>query len=128
MFEQAAKVKLRFETPAGYLTVEDLFDLPLTSSRGVSLDDIAKQLNREIKSSAEESFVTEQTAADARLQLAFDIVKHVIAYKKNKAAEAQEAANKKYKKQQLLELITEKKNEQLKSSSVEELEAMVAAL
>ena len=57
-FEKASRIRLRFDTPQGSLTVEDLWQLPLTSRTGrANLDDIAKSLNRQLKETAEESFV-----------------------------------------------------------------------
>jgi hypothetical protein len=34
IFEQATRAKIRFSTPVGMLSVEDLWDLPLTSTQG----------------------------------------------------------------------------------------------
>ncbi len=128
MFEQASRIKLRIATNLGSINVEDLWDLPLTSARGLSLDDVAKALNAQVKDAQEESFVVEASKASEELQLAFDIVKHIIAVKKVERAEAANAADKKAKKQQLLSLISEKANEELKGKTKEELEEMVAAL
>lgn len=35
IFEQASRQKLRFETSAGKLSIEDLWDLPLTSNNNL---------------------------------------------------------------------------------------------
>ena len=40
IFKQAAKAKLRFPSSKGELRVEDLWDLPLTSKTGPSLDSL----------------------------------------------------------------------------------------
>ena len=128
MFEKASRLKIRFATTLGVISTEDLWDLPLTSHRSVSLDDIARSLHREIKDSAEESFVTKATAADEKLQLGFDIVKHVIEVKLAEREVAATAAAKKAEKQKLLSLIAEKQEGALKEKSVEELQAMVEAL
>ena len=57
MFEQATRNKLRFESTKGPLSVEQVWDAPLTSRNGFSLDDIAKQAKRELDALSEESFV-----------------------------------------------------------------------
>jgi len=62
LFETASKNKLRFSSIKGNLTTEDLWDLPLTSKSGrICLDNIAKQLYKELKDSTEESFVLPKT-------------------------------------------------------------------
>lgn len=128
MFEKAVRMKLRFETAVGFLTVEDLWDLPLSSTRYASLDDVARGLHRELKEAEETSFVVKTSAADERLQLAFDVVKHVIDVKLAEVEAEKTRAENKARKQKLLSLIAEKQDESLKASSVEELQAMVEAL
>ena len=128
-FEKASRIRLRFDTPQGSLTVEDLWALPLTSRTGrANLDDIAKSLNRQLKETAEESFVVKNNKTNEGLQLAFDLVKHVIEVRVAENEAADQAAAKKEQKQKLLALIVEKKDEDLKGKTVEELEAMVGAL
>jgi hypothetical protein len=128
LFERASRAKLRFETTTGTLTVEDLWQLPLSSERHLSLDDVAKATHRELQEAKETSFVEAPTAGNTELQLRFDVVKHVIDVKLAERDEAKTRAENKAKKQRLLELIAEKKDEGLKAASVEELEAMVVAL
>lgn len=128
MFEKASRMKLRFDTAVGAITVEDLWDLPLTSNRTTSLDDVARSLHQQIKDETEVSFVTTASTASAKLQLGFDIVKHIIDVRlAEREAETLRAQNRE-KKQKLLSLIAEKEDEGLKQSSVEELRAMAEAL
>ena len=130
IFEQAARCKLRFETNRiGGILVEDLFDLPLTSKTGrPNLDDIARGLHKQLKSGDDVSFVEPSRSSDPVVQLSFDIVKHVIDAK----LEANKAEAKKRddaeKKQKILALIADKKDEALKGKPLEELEAMLATL
>ena len=50
MFEQAARLKLRFAVGARVnLTVENLWDLPLTNVKGEDLDHIAIELQEKLK-------------------------------------------------------------------------------
>lgn len=128
MFEQAARLKVRYETPKGSLTVEDLFDLPLTSVRGANLNDIAKGLNRELKNAEDEDFVNRATKPNTVLQLKFDIVKHIIDVRLAENASERDAADRREKKNRLLELIARKQDENLAAKSVEELQAMVSDL
>ena len=130
MFEKAARLKLRFETSKGQLTVEDLFVLPLTSTVAgkANLDDIARDLNRRIKAESEQSFVTPTSKANETLELAFDIVKHVIKVRLEENAAENLARINREKKQRILELIAQKKDEKLSGASLEELEAMANSL
>ena len=129
MFEKIARMKARFDSPQGQLTVEDLFDIPLTSSRGkANLDDIARGLSRKVREAETESFVIRPPKADESALLKFEVVKHIIAVRlaENEAA-AVLMANKE-KKQQLLQLIVQKENEQLAGQSIDDLRKMVEAL
>lgn len=129
MFEKLSRRKARFETPQGYLCVEDLWDLPLIASAGrANLDDIAKSLNQKLKASETESFVRKNPIVDETLQLQFDVVKHIINVKLKEQEEAELRLLNKEKKQKLLSIIASKENEQLMGSSLEELRQMAEQL
>jgi hypothetical protein len=124
-FEKASKMKYRFTTRKGNLTTEDLWDLPLTSNSGVSLDDLAKALNKEIKENAEESFVLTKTTSNKDLETKFSIVKRVIEVRLEEIETRKTAAARKAKKEQLLQLIYDKENAALSNKSIDELRAML---
>lgn len=123
LFEQASRAQLRFTLPKGVITTEDLWSLRLED-----LDTLAKKLNKEIKDSNEESFITTRSTANKKLELAFEIVKHVInvrlAENEKRAKSAENAA----KRAKLLELIAEKEDENTKGKSIEELKAELEGL
>jgi hypothetical protein len=130
MFEKATRLKLRFESVRGFLTVEDLWDLPLqtTRSNGISLDILAIDLNRQIKDAATTSFVEDTPKANEELQLKFDIVKHIIDVKKAENAAVVDQRERAAKKARILEIIAKKQDASLESTSIEELQAMVGSL
>jgi hypothetical protein len=129
IFERASRLKLRFDTPKGLLTAEDLWDLPLTSRTGkANLDDVARSLHRQVKESETESFVVKPAKADEDAQVAFDVVKHVIEVMLAENEEARIKTENREKKQRILELIAKKHDEALSAKSVEELQEMVTAL
>lgn len=128
MFEQATRAKIRFETERGLLSVEDLWDLPLQSLRGVNLDDIAVGLDRQLKDSSTVSFVDDAPKTNATLQLKFDVVKRVIDVKKEEARAAGVAAERRATKARILEIIAKKQDATLENASIEELEAKLASL
>lgn len=127
MFEEASRLKLRFDTGMGFVTVEDLWDIPLTG-RGFDLDDLAKSLNRAVKDSEEESFVVKKNTENKILSLKFDIVKHVIKTKLEEAEESEKAAEVKAKKQRILAILADKQDEELKSKSADELKDLLGSL
>lgn len=125
IFEQAARAKLRFDSPKGSLSAEDLWDLPLTSTKGVNLDSIARAHYLQLRSGNDISFVNAGTATNVTDQLRFDIVKHVIVTKIAENAAANDAAKRKEKKQHLLGIIAQKEGEALTSMSIDDLRKMV---
>ena len=127
MFEQAARLKLRFETVRGMLSVEDLWDLPLTSQHGVSLDDIAIALHHQLKHDTV-SFVDDSEKPDAGLQLSFDLVKHVIDVRKVENRIAAEARAKSEQKQKILGVIARKEDLALEGMDIDKLREMIGAL
>lgn len=129
MFEKASKLKIRFESPKGSLTVEDLWDLPLTSSTGkANLNDIAKGISRELRENEDEDFVNTATKPNELLALKMEVVKRVIAERLAENQAAKQAADRREKKQRIMALMAQKQDEVLASKSLDELQAMMAEL
>jgi len=125
-FEQATKIKLRFSSlQMSGLSVEDLWDLPLTSKTRSSLDGVAKVANKEIKDAEEESFVVAKSTANTVSQLKLDIVKHIIAVKLAEKEAAVNASANKAKREKIMSIIAEKEDESLAGLSVEDLKKML---
>ena len=128
IFAQATRTKLRFTSPCGLLSIEDVWDLPLTSKRGASLDALARTLYRELQETKEISFVDDPPPENTLAQLRFDLVKYVIDVKKAERQEALAAAEKAERKAKLLEALARKQDAALEGHSIEELQEMIAAL
>ncbi len=122
MFEQATRLKLRFSSVRGLIGVEDLWDLSLTN-----LDSIAVDLHKMLQDTSV-SFVRPVTTENTRLQLAFDVVKHVIDTKIVERDTTLVAHERAKKKQQLLEILSRKQNAELEGKTPEELSAMINSL
>ena len=118
MYKQASKMKLRFATSKGNLSVEDLWDLSLPA-----LDRLAVSYDEELAKSPRKSFITNDTPSNSELELKFNIVKDVITDKlKDKAA--REAAE----KARLTELLAKKQSEKMESMSEDEIRQRLAEL
>lgn len=129
IFEQATRVKLRFETSKGMITVEDLWDLPLTSATGkVNLDDIARDHYNQLKETATVSFVEKPAKANPTIALGFEIVKQIIEVRLAENVAAAQAKENKDRKERLLVVIENKENEVLTSKSLDELRAIANSL
>lgn len=87
-YKQASRTKnFRYDTENGQLAIEDLWSLKLEP-----LDAIAKKINKELKDSAEESFIKRRSSANTLLQLKLDIIRDVI---ETKIAEEEAAEDRK---------------------------------
>lgn len=127
MFEKASRLKLRFETTKGSISVEDLWDISLVG-KSLCLDNIAKLLFRKLKASDVESFVLKSPKADDLLKLRFDIVKYVIDVRLKEAELAEQAKTRKEKKQKILAIMADKEDQTLRDASLEDLKKMLEDL
>ncbi len=123
IFEKASRLKLRFTTTKGLLSVEDLWDLSLTS-----LDTIAKAVNKRLKEENEESFITTRSKSNSELELSLDILKHVITIKLEEKEKATLKAERRAELDLLKNLRENKKLEALNSLSLEEIDKRMADL
>ena len=123
MYKKAVRSKLRFQTTKGLLTVEQLWDLTL-----VDLAKAAKGLSEILKSTKgndDLSFIDQTEEPNVVAQLQFDIVKDIYKTKQDEANFRKEEREVKAYNQKIIDLISEKKDESLKSLSVEELEKLI---
>jgi hypothetical protein len=109
------------------LAVEDLWELPLTG-RGVSLDGLAKAVNREVKDSEEESFVSTRSKSNTTLTLKLDILKHIIKVKLEEKELAKTAQERAIKRAKLLRILADKQDQSLQNQSEADIEKMLAEL
>ena len=123
LFEKASRLKLRFKSTNGQLSIEDLWDLSLES-----LDKLAKSLNKQVKEAEEESFITTRSKANKELDLAFELVKYIISVKLTEAEEKKTRLEKAAKKAKIQEILDKKKDGALEAASIEDLEKQLAEL
>lgn len=122
MFEQASRLKLRFDH-RGQLSVEDLWDLTERE-----LDSIYKKLNAESKAADEESLMETRSREDKVLSLKIEVVKHIFSVKSAEKEERRNLAERKAKKERLMELVAKKQDAELEGKTLEELQGMINEL
>lgn len=130
MYKKAAQLRLRFQTDRGALTVENLFDLPLKCASGCDLDTVARNVNTELKSVTEESFVEEvkPDPRKAELEVAFAIVKDVIKTKQDEKTTELAKIERTAKRRKILDAIGAKEDAALTAGTKEDLEKQLAEL
>ena len=132
LYKQAAVEQWRFNSIKGQITVEDLWAIPLDDSEtkisGFSLDSVAVALDEEIQKEGKKSFTKTVTTESKELANKFELVKSIIADRLEIKKNASEAATKAVKIKQLEALIADKKQEEIKNLSIEDLEANLKAL
>ena len=124
MYKQAAQLKLRFETPKGVLSAENLFDLSMTDL-STTIKKVNAQLKKEQTTDNELALVEGTDVVESQNSLRFKILKDVYMTKKDARDAAALDYEKKQKKQRIAEIIAKKKEEALENMSIEELEAML---
>lgn len=122
MFEKCTRLKIRFPHN-GSASVEDLWDLSL-----VKLDGVYQELRAKQKSLEGDSLLDVKSKASELVGLQIDVVKHIVTVKQAEAEERRNASDRAAQKQKIAEIIADKKDEALKSMSVEELQKHLASL
>lgn len=123
IFEIAARKAFRFPSNKGDVTVEDLFNFGLAQ-----LDFTARTINKELKASEEESFVTTRTNANTNLAVKLEIVKFVIADKQEEQRKRVDAASRREQKEQVASILAARKHNALLELTDEQLAALHADL
>lgn len=121
MFEYAVRYKLRFPYK-GLISVEDLWDLNVEE-----LDKIYKTLNRQKKSSEEESLLI-HNHEDEPLKICIDIIKYIVYVKEKEKEEKTMQLENNRKKKMILDILEKKQNDDLANKSIEELKDMLENL
>jgi len=104
MFEKASRLKVRFNYK-GLCTVEDLWDLPLTS-----LDYMFKLLNSAMKTQKEESLLETKSTEEEVLDLKIAIIRYVVEKRKEENKAKLNKANILKEKKKILEIIAKKQD------------------
>ncbi len=122
IFETAVRNKMRFPYK-GQISVEDLWDLDVNA-----LDGVFKTLNSKVKVSQEESLLRTRSKESEELMVQIEIVKYIVSVKLAEAEARKNAEANRVKRQQILGILADKQESDLKNKSPEELQAMLAAL
>jgi hypothetical protein len=121
LFLRASRQKFRFASKVGELTVEQLWDLPLTSSRGADLDTVARAVNADLKETEESFVVKARNPNRSVLEAKLEVVKTIIATKQEDASAAQKRAQIAERRRLIEEAIANAEVKELTNSSKEDL-------
>lgn len=128
LFETATREKYTFPSSKGELTVTELWDLPLTSKNNVDLDTVAKAINKQLKESDEESFVTATTGKSKTLQMKLEVVKYIIKVKMDENEAKRTAADKLARKKVLMEALEQKQQQEILRMTPDQIKAELEKL
>lgn len=122
VFEKASREKTRFNYQ-GIISVEDLWDLPVTK-----LDIIYGNLESELDRLPKKSLLSNSSSQREDIEFKQAIVKHIVEVK---LAEAEQATLEKVnsdKKKMLLDILAKKQQSDYENMSTEELKALIETL
>lgn len=122
VFEVSTRKKFRFPSTRGSLTVEQLWDLPLTSRDDFDLDTVARSIDSKISTMSAKSFVSTKVDPDREMfEIELEVVKHIIAVKVRDAEAADKAASNAAERKRLLEVLDQKGQEELAKMSKDDI-------
>lgn len=126
LFEMASQFKFRYPYK-GLITTEDLWDLSMPQ-----LDTVYKALNKELNVTQEDGLIVTKTADEGvkanELRNKLEIVKYIFNSKQQATELQRMAAENAAKKQHILSILKQKKENALQNMSEEELTQMLNEL
>lgn len=123
IFEKVSRMRLRFASEKGLLTVEDLWE-----RTPQQLNKLAKTLNKEIEATAEKDYLVQASTADTKAKLGFDIVLHILETKVAEADAQKNARVKKAEKDKLYALLERKQDAAKENLTENEIKQKIAEL
>lgn len=122
MYKEASRLKLRFLTKKGVVSVEQLWELKF-----VDLADAVKEAKKVLNKDSDDelSFLDETIKVNREDELRFEILKDVYVSKKKENELRRSEAEDKEHNQKIMALIAEKREDSMKSMTIEELEALL---
>ena len=132
MYKKASRLKLRFESSRGPLTAEMLWDLKINELKTM-VKAQAEKLQKLEKPGDDLSFLEEIITSNETKEIEIeklrcDILKDVFITRKDEAKDAAADVKKKEELSHLREILRDKKEEELKKLSAEELEERIKKL
>jgi hypothetical protein len=127
MYKKATRLKLRFQTQRGLLSIEDLWGLKLETLESELRAQFKRMKDSGTGGAEELDFLGDKTVNPDE-ELRFEILKDIYKTKKAEILEAKKAAENKLEKQKLLEVLKKKQDESLEKLSEEELRKRIEAL
>lgn len=123
LFEMASQFKFRYPYK-GLITTEDLWDLSMSQ-----LDTVYKALNKELNVTQDEGLIATKSADEGvkanELRNKLEIVKYIFNHKQQAAELQRMAAENAAKKQHIMSILAQKKENALQNMSEEELTQML---
>ena len=122
IFEKASRLKLRFTTPVGVVSTEDLWYIKpsvLAEMEEVLLKEVSNygQTTRKSRASA--------TVAQTQQKLRLEIITHVLDTLESESEERNAKAARQERNRQILEIIAQKQQANLHDKSIEDLQKML---
>ena len=124
MYKKASKLKLRFQTPMGSITVEQAWDLTFAQITDL-LHTISDNLSTKEDVDERLSFLDKiPSIVDEVEKLRFEILKDIYIDKKKEVEEGRTIRERRIRNARIDEIIAQKQEDGLRSLSIEQLEAL----
>lgn len=124
IFEKASRLGLRFKSEVGDLTVENLWNLPLSSPKqNTDIQRVARIVKRELDD-VEYDITGLQTNVQSENSLRLEILEHIVSVRQSEIKQREISIANSQKLAKLDEIIASKADNELTQKSIEELMAM----